>query len=138
MYTHVHMNTQLASVSITQQYFLGADDGEIEITGHLHFSNPLEPFHLCCASPLHLSTCLHTFYPGAKWSLCFLPPHIARYGVGYVTFLQMFYFDMFCIFSQGFLPKNPMGLIFRLTYLTHMFQCLILGLFLATANAGIL
>lgn len=69
--TPTYTNTQLASVFITQQRILGAEDREIEKTSHLHFSKPLEPFHLYSAFLLHLFPCLHKFYQQPHWNLFF-------------------------------------------------------------------
>lgn len=106
MNTHTHTNTQLASVFITQQEILGAGDREIEITSHLHFSKPLEPCHLCRASLLHLSPCLHKFYSRAQWNLFFFSLYTARYTSMWLSFK---FCILTCFLQSGVSPWESQG-----------------------------
>ena len=102
-HTHIKKNTQLASVFITQQEILGADDGDTEITSHLHLSKPVEPVHLCRASLLHLSPPSSQSLPTGS-----VEQHKARYR-RCVTSLQIVCFHMFSSIKDFCLiiPRGP-------------------------------
>lgn len=108
---HTHINTHTHSwhrfvLYNNKKETFGAQ--EIEISSHLHFSKPPEPFHLCRASLLHLS-----------------PPQMLLTGSGelifpqYIAKYKRYVFFYFIFLQSKILAWSQVARISASTYLTR-------------------